>query len=346
MKPKNLHIGLICFLFVCGIQSCARNAPTYDSPIPIIYDTDVGNDIDDVLALQMLFNYENEGKVDILGITISKSNPRVVEYVDGYCRFNDRGDMPLGYAYHGVNPEPYNYVPITLDTLVDGKKVLFPERTLASDIPEGYVLQRKLLAQQPDHSVVMIVVGPETNIMRLLESGPDEYSELNGLELINKKVRLLSVMGGLYGDEFDFPEWNILQDLPAAKVVFEKWPTEIVASGWELGNEMLYPHQSILNDFNDAGIHPLPISYQVYQEMPYDRQTWDLTSVLYAIEPDSGYFDLSERGKITIDAEGYSLFEAREGGLHRYLLIPDYKKKVTLKRIVDQVTGKQESTYK
>src|SRR5690606_33950161 len=342
---KGITISLM-FVWILLFFSCGGSVNTpKNQAIPVIFDTDVENDIDDVLALQMLFNYEKEGNVNILGITISKSNPRVVEYVDGYCRFNERGDIPLGYAYNGVNPEPYQYVPITLDTLVNGEKVLFPQRSLANNIPEGYVLQRQLLAGQPDHSVVMIVVGPQTNIRRLLESEPDEHSDLNGMELVSKKVRLLSVMGGLYNDDFDFPEWNILQDLAASKVLFDKWPTDIVASGFEVGSALLYPHQSILHDFTDDHKHPLCVSYKVYQPMPYDRQTWDLTSVLYAIEPDAGYFDLSERGKITIDKKGYSHFEAVSGGRHRYLVIPEQKKKETRKKIVNQVTGKDQSTY-
>jgi len=342
---KEAAVLLISSALLLILPGCVQQHAE-NTAIPVIFDTDIGNDIDDVLALQMLFNYEKDNKVNILGITISKSNPRVVEYVDGYCRFNDRGDIPLGYAYGGVNPEPYRYVPITLDTLIEGRPVLFPQRKLDADIPEGYVLQRKILAQQPDKSVVMIVVGPQTNIQRLLDSGPDEYSSLTGVELVRKKVRLLSVMGGLYNDEFDFPEWNIVQDLAASKTLFDKWPTEIVASGFEVGSELLYPHQSILNDFEDAEKHPLCVSYKVYQDMPYDRQTWDLTSVLYAIEPDGGYFDLSDAGKIIIDSVGNSIFKKGDGGRHRYLIIPENKRQHTMKKLVDQTTGKRVSTYR
>lgn len=338
--PSN-GIGFrLFFLGLLLFASCNRQQ-SGEAHIPVIFDTDIGNDIDDVLALQMLFNYEKLGKVNILGITISKSNPRVIEYTDAYCRFNGRGDIPLGYAYDGSNPEPYRYVPITLDTLIDGEPVLFPKRMLDETIPESYMLQRKLLAQQPDNSVVMIVVGPETNIHRLLESNPDQYSELTGVDLVRKKVRLLSVMGGLYSDTFDFPEWNIVQDLAASKALFEKWPTNIIASGFEVGSELLYPHQSILNDFDNPEKHPLCISYKVYQKMPYDRPTWDLTSVLYAVEPDGRYFDLSEPGRINIDSAGNSHFEASKNGLHRYLIIPDRMKKATLERMVDQVVGKK-----
>ena len=45
------------------------------------------------------------------------------------------------------------------------------------------------------------------------------------------KVCLLytSVMGGLYGNEFDFPEWNLVQDINAAQTVFSEWPTPVLS---------------------------------------------------------------------------------------------------------------------
>lgn len=333
----------------CSGIFCSCNGPkaTTDPAIPVIFDTDVGNDIDDVLAMQMLFNYEKAGKIDLLGITISKSNPYAIEYIDGYCRLNGRNDIPLGFAYQGVNPEDGGYLRQTLDTLIDGQKILQPQRSIKDSIPEGYLLLRKLLAAQKDSSVVFIAVGPETNLARLLRSQADEYSPLDGKSLVAQKVKLLSVMGGLYGDEFDFPEWNLVQDLDAAKEVFSVWPTPVVASGWELGNKLLYPHQSILNDFPDSYKHPLCVSYKIYSQMPYDRQTWDLTSVLQAIEPEGNHFGLSPKGTVTLDSVGHSLFQPSETGRHQYLTIEGKEKiQTTLDAIVRQVTGKEKQVAK
>lgn len=341
MKITNYLITAL--LSVNILCSCNSGKEKVACPIPVIFDTDVGNDIDDVLAMQMLFNYEKAGKIDLLGITISKSNPYSIEYVDAYCCMNGRNDIPLGYAYNGANPEDGGYLRQTLDTIIDGGKILHPQRNIKSNLPEGYKLSRKLLAAQKDSSVVFIAVGPETNLARLLASEPDEFSPLNGTALVAKKVKLLSVMGGLYGNEFDFPEWNIIQDLNAAQTVFKQWPTALITSGWELGNKLLYPHQSILTDFPDSHKHPLCVSYKVYSQMPYDRQTWDLTSVLQAIEPDKNYFDLSSKGTIVIDSAGYSIFSPTVGGKHQYLTIEGKENiKKTLNAIVRQVTGKQE----
>jgi inosine-uridine nucleoside N-ribohydrolase len=331
---------IFLLLLVCGIFcQCDKNVKK-NEPIAVIIDTDVGNDIDDVQALQMLFNYEKEGIIELKGITISKANPYVIEYIDAYCRFNNKENIPLGYVYNGVNPDYGKYIRQTLDTVIAGNKIMLAARSVRDSLPKSYKLLRKLLSEQEDTSVVFIAVGPETNLERLLSSPADEYSDMNGVDLVRRKVRLLSVMGGLYGNEYDFPEWNIIQDLKAAQKVFAEWPTKIVASGWELGNKLLFPHQSILNDFPDSYKHPLCVSYKMYDKMPYDRPCWDLTSVLYAIEPEKNHFGLSEKGRIVIDSSGKSVFTPDPNGKHQYLTISPEKINSTLQTIVNRTTGK------
>lgn len=56
----------------------------------------------------------------MLGITISKCNPYSLEYIDAYCRFNDKYDIPLGYAYNGMNTDDGHYLRQTLDTIYGG----------------------------------------------------------------------------------------------------------------------------------------------------------------------------------------------------------------------------------
>ena len=52
------HIALLgCLCLLAG--GCSQPAEVPE-PIPVIFDTDPGNDIDDVLALQMLLNYHKE----------------------------------------------------------------------------------------------------------------------------------------------------------------------------------------------------------------------------------------------------------------------------------------------
>ena len=308
--------------------------------IPVIFDTDLGNDIDDVLALQMLLNYDRDDIIDLKAVTVSKNNVHSIEFVDGYCRYNGHSDIPVGFAYDGVTPDDYYYLVPTLSAEVNGHRLLVPQINPDS-VEEGFRVIRKRLVEAEDNSVVLIAVGPLTNIGRLLDSGADDISSLTGVELMKKKVKLLSVMAGMFDTENMFPEYNVVCDIPAARTVFEKCPVRLVVSGWELGNKLLYPHTSILNDFGDAGKHPLAIAYCNYMKMPYDRQTWDLTSVMAGGEPENGILRYSEPGRIAIDENGYSIFTADSDGNHCYLILDDANHNVALEALVRQVTGKQ-----
>jgi len=65
--------------------------------------------------------------------------------------------------------------------------------------------------------------------------------------------------------------------------------------------------------------HPLKEGYYLYKPPPHDRPTWDLTSVLYAVRPGRDYFDLSVTGQVTVEDDGFTRFDAVEGGRDRFL---------------------------
>lgn len=113
---------LLIIVLLLSAVSCGQKDPAPGGePVRIIFDTDLGNDIDDVLALQMLLNYEKEGRAELLGITLCKANPATIAFTDGYCRFDGRGDIPLGYAYDGVTPEDGTYLLPTLEASFGGR---------------------------------------------------------------------------------------------------------------------------------------------------------------------------------------------------------------------------------
>ena len=54
--------------------------------------------------------------------------------------------------------------------------------------------------------------------------------------------------------------------------------------------------------------------------MPYNRPTWDLTSVLYAVEGPS-HFTLSPAGKITVNENGATTFISDSTSNRYYLKV-------------------------
>jgi hypothetical protein len=123
-------------------------------------------------------------------------------------------------------------------------------------------------------------------------------------------------------------------DIPAARKVFDQWPSPIVFSGFEIGNALKFPAAGIENDFAWAADHPVAEAYRNYMKMPYDRPAWDLTAALYAVRPWRGYFGLSVAGQVTVDETGRTVFRESPAGKHRYLTLEDGQKARTLEALV------------
>ncbi len=290
-------------------------------PIKLIFDTDMGNDIDDALALGVIHALQSRGECELLAVTLSKDNDLAAPFVDLVNTFYGRGNIPLGVVRNGKTPEDSRYLTDTVRA-TDNAQPRYPHKLkTGKDAPEAVGLLRKTLAAQPDRSAVLVVVGFSTNILRLLDSPADEYSPLTGKELVIRKVRLLSMMAGMFSEKNRVKEYNVWIDSPSAQRVFTEWPTPLVTSGFEIGVAIKYPASSIERDFGYVKHHPLKQAYELYQKMPYDRETWDLTAVLYAVRPDHGYFGLSPAGRIRVDAQDVTQFDVADGGGQRYLTV-------------------------
>lgn len=293
-------------------------------PVRLIFDTDIGNDVDDVLALGVIHALESRGKCRLLAVTITKDNPLAAEFVSAVNTFYGRGSIPIGIVKGGVTKENGRF--LKLARTRDGDQLRYPHALEGEQVEEATSLLRRVLSEQPDGSVVIAQVGFSTNLARLLDSPPDEHSALAGVDLVKRKVRLLSMMAGDFRPQVGrdrFVEYNIKMDIPSGKRLVQAWPAEIVFSGFEIGIAVPYPAVSIEQDYGYVAHHPLSEAYRLYNPPPHNRPTWDLTSVLYAVCPNRGYFDLSEPGRVTVEDDAYSRFEPVENGRHRYLKISD-----------------------
>jgi hypothetical protein len=141
---------------------------------------------------------------------------------------------------------------------------------------------------------------------------------------VKAKVKFLSVMAGSFhaiNGNSHYLEYNVTQDLPAARKLAADWPTPIVWSGFEIGIFVPYPAVSIERDFRYVAHHPAAEAYRLYNPPPHERPTWDLTSVLYGVFSDRNYFSLSEPGTVVVEADGFTRFTAGADGRDRYLVL-------------------------
>lgn len=309
-----------------------------DKPVGLIFDTDICGDVDDVLALGMIHAMESRGACKLLAVTVSVDNPKTVPFVDLVNTFYGRGEVPVGCVGEGGVKLEGKYLKM-VDAVDDGKS-RYPHDL--STAPSATAVLRKALAAQPDQSVVIAQVGFSTNLDRLLDSPGDDYSPLSGVDLVKAKVKFLSLMAGAFtpvrGDAH-YREYNVIKDIPSCARMVAKWPTELVWSGFEIGIALPYPATSIERDYGYVKHHPLAEAYYLYEPPPHNRPTWDLTSVLYAVHPDRGYFDLSPSGDVTIEKDGYCRYAPAADGRSRYLILPDEARKARVLEALVQLSS-------
>ncbi len=295
-------------------------APAAAEPVRLIYDTDMGNDVDDALALGLIHALQSRGECELLAVTLTKDHPLAAAFTDAVNTFYRRGDVPIGVVRNGPTRGQGKFLGLAEQR--DDGRLRYPHSLRSGeDAPEATGLLRRILAAQPDRSVVFVQVGFSSNLARLLDSPADDVSPLSGRDLVAAKARLLSIMAGafqpIHGKRH--LEYNVVNDIPAAQTITAKWPTPVVWSGYEIGIAIPYPAVSIERDYRYVAHHPVAEAYVLYSPPPHNRPTWDLTSVLHAVRPDRGYFGLSEPGRVVVEVDGGTRFEPDGNGPHRYL---------------------------
>lgn len=324
------HTSLIFTLAASFLIAACAPKQAAEAPVNVIFETDMGNDIDDAMALDMLYKYVEDGKINLLAVMINKEGSAPAEFVDIMNTFYGH-QVPIGVRYGGDPAEKggVNFAEVISGMKDDAGQPVF-QRTLehCDTLPDALSLYRKILSEVPDKSVKIISVGFFGNLGALLENEP---------ELVEKKVVSLTTMGGCFFAPNG--EFNLLGDLEASRKVFDNWPTEIVTSPFEVGIAICYPGESIENDLEWGIPHPMREGYLAYCPMPHDRPCWDLTATLYAVEGGE-WFTMSEPGKISVGDEGVATFTADSSGKQRYLAVTPEQATAIREHFVEILTRK------
>ena len=281
-------------------------------PVPIIFDSDMGPDYDDVGAITLLHSFADSGYAKILATVASTKFEGVAAVFDVFNTYFKKPDILIGVP-KGKASE-----------LKDGQhwtdtvQMKYPHDIKKNDeVPDATEVYRKVLASQPDKSVTVVTTGFLTNLFYLLQSPPDKYSKLDGKNLVKQKVKQLVCMAGGFPA---FSEFNVKIDAAASKFVFNNWDTPIIFSGFEIGWKIrtglpLIHNSSIANS-------PVKDVFRISIPMnPQDsagRMSWDQTAVLVAIKGYEPWYRL-EKGKIVVTDDGANTW-AKEPATQAYLV--------------------------
>lgn len=273
----------------------------------IIFDTDLGGDCDDVMALDLLLACEKMGECSLIGVTYSADAKNSVPCIHAILKQHGRGDVPIGRApiADGTTALSDNYATQVAQAFAASDSVKY------EDAEDAVLLLRKLLAS--NKQATLCVTGFLTNIAALLLSPPDDISPLSGAQLVAGKVPELVIMGCSFQNAF--PEWNIKCDIPAAQTVMSLCPVPVVICPFEVGLNMITGAAMASRGGRNA---PDSLSYIVHGSIN-GRDSWDPATALYAVRGSDRYFEISGTGKCKIDDDGISCFSECGEGLHRFL---------------------------
>jgi inosine-uridine nucleoside N-ribohydrolase len=168
----------------------------------VIFDTDIGTDIDDAYALAVLVD---RAEVELLGVTTVSSDAVARARLAAKLLHLAGGRGPAIPVYAGTSTAT-QYM----------KQVDWAAGFTSASLHESGAIEfmRREISRRPGE-ITLIAVGELTNVAALLESEPG----------IGKKIRAIALMGGAVyrgyapGSKPE-PEWNIKSNAKAARIVF------------------------------------------------------------------------------------------------------------------------------
>ena len=308
MLPFNRRC-LLAFLLLGTAHTFAQSP---GKPVPVIFDTDMGPDYDDVGAITLLHAFASQGKARILATIASTKYEGVGAVLSVLNTYFKRPDIPIavprGDALALRDSQHWS------DTLI----ARYPHAIRHNhETPDAVTLYRKVLAAQPDSSVTIITVGFLTNISNLLQSGADTYSPLSGIELVKQKVTHMVSMAGKFPEGAEF---NLYKDIEASRYVVTHFPRPVLFSGFEIGNRI----KTGLPLIHNASIRNSPVKDVFRISIPMvtadrdGRMSWDQTAVLVAILGVAPYYT-ETYGAMIVHEDGSNSWKTK-GRQHSYLV--------------------------
>ena len=290
--------------------ACAQLPAPRAIPQSVIIDTDVGYDIDDAIALAIGLRAHELGYIKIKAITtitghwIEKA-PAFVNTMLAYGGYTT-AQIPIGAQQTdaGGCGADDNYAPQTVAAL--GLVPNVPR----SAFPAAVTVLRQTLVAAPNGSVMIVAIGPLTNIAELMQSKADRFGGLTGAALFAAKVSALVTMGGNYPSSP--ADYNYRCDPGAAAYVFKNnGSVPVIGVGGEFAGDIsiggLYAANLPAKSPVSTAISTFIARGGSFTTGPGNtgRASWDPSAVFYSIvgsekAPGGAYYDLSANGTNTI----------------------------------------------
>ncbi|HLJ76861.1 MAG TPA: nucleoside hydrolase [Acidobacteriaceae bacterium] len=187
-------LSLAALFLVATLAAAARQRT------PIILDTDIGGDIDDAFAVALVLD---SPELDLRAVTtVSGDTAARARLVAKMLAAAGRPKIPVAAG------APGSKINTTYTQWADG----FSSPALVS---QSAVELMKSTLDRGHRSVMIVAIGPLTNVAALLTQYPAEKKNIRQIVLMGGSIRR-----GYYPNSGPTPEYNIAEDAAASQVVF------------------------------------------------------------------------------------------------------------------------------
>ncbi len=366
---SKLIAAFVVIAVVFAAFSCASDdTGSTGSDIKLIYDGDIGPDPCDFSTLSLLHEYHNKGMIDLVGVIGATPDPYLASTFSIYNQIYGN-NIPIGAYSDGSDDIAFSQrikraysSAILFTTYANPNETIYEKygnsetRTL-DDIAGTVELYRKLLSGAEDNSITIYAAGQLFNFPALLTSQADQYSPLNGEELVQSKVKEFVFMGGDYpcsaanpphdvmaGAEYNW--WALGEKDITRKVIstLARMGKPITYVGFEVGERILVGREIVRRLGRD---HPTSEGYYQYVatydgqgvELKADNPAFDEAGLYYLVEGGLGtYFD-RVFGSVQIDENGANTWVTDEG-TEAYITLRSGVEDELAGVITDRVTGR------
>lgn len=221
-----------------------NSSSTRPAALPILFDTDIGSDIDDAVALAYLLR---QPQCDLLGIsTVSGQPEQRAMLADAICRAGGREDIPI----HVGLESPLLVDPLQPEAPQAEALPRYPHRKF-ENTPTAVDFLRETIRARPGE-ITLLATGPLTNLAVLFALDPELPSLLHRLVL----------MGGAFYTRSDGSdaEWNMRCDPHAAAIVFRTPVPRVQALGLDVTLQCRMDAAEVRQRFTEAAGPLTPVA--------------------------------------------------------------------------------------
>ena len=270
VSTSGIVLWLACCCCAAQVNAAAKPAAAAQ---PVIIDTDIGDDIDDALAVGLALS---SPELKIVGITSAWGDTALrARMLDRLLSETGRSDIPVavGIEKHGKGGGVFS-------------QARWAQRQPPREHPKAVDFLLEQIRQRPGE-ITLISLGPMTNLGAALDRDPETFKKLKRIVMMGGSVRRGYDDLGYLPTRGPEPEYNIAMDVEAAKKVFTSGvplyvmpldSTQLKLD--ETKRELLFTQSTDLTDA--IALLYLQWSRQTKNQTP---TMFDAVAVAYAIDP-------------------------------------------------------------